>query len=153
MFQYKDQSIHFQTKIPLVDEIYVHFVVTEDIRQAHDEFKLYFDPSCAGYGGEAHMEDKAMDVFVFMNKDQLTYEMIGHEIYHALNHICNRIGYKPDPENDEMAARISGYMHGWVYHKLIWAGLSVKEKSPNLRSLTNRKKILELKHEFCDTRN
>ena len=121
---------HAKTYIPLIDEIRLHLVITSDIKQSHEEFKLTYTPGdCACNGAEAHMDGNAFDCYVFITNTCVTHEIIAHELHHATHQICQRIGAASDQENDELTARIIGWTTAWVYKQLEKAGIPVLHKS------------------------
>lgn len=109
---------HGKTTVPLIDEVRFHLVVTTDIQRSHTEFKLNYEDSCVRLGGESHMADGAMDCYLFICRKYVMHDMIGHELHHSLHQICDRIGQPSHNDNDEMTARIAGFLNGWVYLQL-----------------------------------
>jgi hypothetical protein len=109
---------HFETKVPLIDEITVHLVVTDSIKKAHQALDIPYKKSCCTAGGECHMEKRATDIYIFFNEDCLTSDFIGHEIFHATDTILDSIGVEAKFSNDEFGARVNGYLHDWVEQSL-----------------------------------
>jgi hypothetical protein len=121
---------HSMLHLPIMDEINFHLIVTNSIQQSHGEFGCIFNPSdcLLGEGGELHMEPLANDCYLFLHCKCVTHDFIAHETLHALHQICNRVGYKIDPENDEVAARLLGMLSAWVYYQLDFGKIAVTHK-------------------------
>ena len=115
----------FRTTVPLLEEISFHLVITDDIESAHKAANITYTPDCAQCGGECHMDAGSHDVWVFIEEECLTHDFIGHELHHAVDNIMSRIGCKADFDNDELGARIAGFLHSWTYSTLDASGLKV----------------------------
>jgi hypothetical protein len=56
------------------------------------------------------------DVFgLFFYPVHLTHNTIGHETWHLTQRIMKYVGMEPDPDNDEAAAYLHGYLNALVY--------------------------------------
>lgn len=56
------------------------------------------------------------DVYILFNRadKKIGGGILCHEVYHAVNRLCDIIGYRPDPTNDEMCA----YLMEYIYREL-----------------------------------
>lgn len=114
--------------MPGIDEVRVHLVVTTDSHRSHMELGLEFEDTCMRHGAEAHMKDGAFDCYLILCREVVTHAMLGHELLHVMHQICERIGQKADNVNDELTARIAGYLNGWTYRQLEKMGIPVAHK-------------------------
>lgn len=55
---------------------------------------------------------------ILVKESYASSDIIAHEIHHATNMILDHHGIKLDPDNDEIGALLTQYIHKWVWKQI-----------------------------------